>query len=625
MLLPPPSPSVRVAAILVFGFVPALASAAPLAPDAQNLEPALDGTDFVAVDVPRAAPAFTGGGSVLVHHAHAPLVLRYTDGRPELPLVSDLSTAELSAWLHVPYARFGMSAPIHMAVEGYDTTGARPLGDLRLDAVGLLPELGRFQAGVAVFGRLPTGDETSWLGAPAAVLGSGLRVGTDLGPLALGLTGGLRTAGGASIGTAANWKVQVDSGLGVGVDLTERVGLASELVAALQPAGVDGDRLRLESLGSVRVRTDRGLQVRVGGGAGLAGGPGEADWRVFAGLTWSPGGDPEASAHSPADLDGDGIANAADQCVDQPEDRNGVRDDDGCPDGGLTITRLDIVDRRGRLLTDAHIELVEGSETGAWRVADGSWVRALAPGSFVMRVQAPGHATRTVSVDVPESADEHARRVALDRHASTGTVRLSITDPSGRAVPASVQVRGPDGAHEGSAPSGTWDAALPVGAWSVRISAPGFNTVDRAVTLEEGGTVDLSVVLSDARVRIEGGRIVLTDRIYFETGSAVIKRQSFPLLEEIAGTLILHPEITRVSVRGHTDDVGEESANLDLSLERAQAVVRFLVASDVDADRLQAMGFGEAQPLIEATSPDARAANRRVEFHITQRTDAPTR
>ena len=77
-----------------------------------------------------------------------------------------------------------------------------------------------------------------------------------------------------------------------------------------------------------------------------------------------------------------------------------------------------------------------------------------------------------------------------------------------------------------------------------------------------------------------------------------------------------HPEIKSVSVEGHTDDRGAAAMNKRLSAARAAAVVKWLVAHGVKADRLSSQGFGFERPLVPNDSDEGRTKNRRVEFHI---------
>ena len=104
--------------------------------------------------------------------------------------------------------------------------------------------------------------------------------------------------------------------------------------------------------------------------------------------------------------------------------------------------------------------------------------------------------------------------------------------------------------------------------------------------------------------------------MYFETGSAELLVRSHSLLDEVALIILDHPEIIHVEVQGHTDSVGRAANNLALSRARAQAVQSYLVSAGVSGQRLSAAGKGETEPLIAEESDEARAKNRRVEFHV---------
>ncbi|MBX3183514.1 MAG: OmpA family protein [Polyangiaceae bacterium] len=121
-------------------------------------------------------------------------------------------------------------------------------------------------------------------------------------------------------------------------------------------------------------------------------------------------------------------------------------------------------------------------------------------------------------------------------------------------------------------------------------------------------------------VRVEGKQIVILEQVRFATGSHVILPESFPLLKQVADVLQGHPDIARVAVDGHTDNVGQLNKNLTLSRQRAAAVLRHLVEQGVDERRLEARGFGPRRPIEPNTTAEGRAKNRRVEFQILKRT-----
>jgi len=72
----------------------------------------------------------------------------------------------------------------------------------------------------------------------------------------------------------------------------------------------------------------------------------------------------------------------------------------------------------------------------------------------------------------------------------------------------------------------------------------------------------------------------------------------------------------RVRIEGHTDSVGPEAYNMKLSLQRAEAVMKYLVSQGVDADRMEVLGKGEDYPVASNDTDEGRAHNRRIEFII---------
>jgi chemotaxis protein MotB len=121
---------------------------------------------------------------------------------------------------------------------------------------------------------------------------------------------------------------------------------------------------------------------------------------------------------------------------------------------------------------------------------------------------------------------------------------------------------------------------------------------------------------------------LLTDKLLFDSGSAVPNPASGPLLREVGGALASDTAKHPVQVKGFTDDVPIRSAqfptNWELSGARASAVVRTLITDHVSAERLTASGRGQLDPITENDTPDGRALNRRVEILLPrQATDGP--
>jgi outer membrane protein OmpA-like peptidoglycan-associated protein len=109
--------------------------------------------------------------------------------------------------------------------------------------------------------------------------------------------------------------------------------------------------------------------------------------------------------------------------------------------------------------------------------------------------------------------------------------------------------------------------------------------------------------------------LVARDPIRFESGSTTIVAASLATLDELAALLAATPD-TSVEVAGHTDADGDEAENQALSTQRAQAVVDALVQRGVAAERLGAVGFGEAFPIASNDTQEGKDRNRRIELNV---------
>jgi outer membrane protein OmpA-like peptidoglycan-associated protein len=103
--------------------------------------------------------------------------------------------------------------------------------------------------------------------------------------------------------------------------------------------------------------------------------------------------------------------------------------------------------------------------------------------------------------------------------------------------------------------------------------------------------------------------------VNFSTGSAKLTATDRLVLDSAIAYLKARPT-SSAEVRGHTDDVGNDQANLRLSQSRAESVREYLVAGGIEASRLTALGLGETEHIAANTSPEGRLQNRRVTLRI---------
>lgn len=102
-------------------------------------------------------------------------------------------------------------------------------------------------------------------------------------------------------------------------------------------------------------------------------------------------------------------------------------------------------------------------------------------------------------------------------------------------------------------------------------------------------------------------------QVQFETGSAVIRAESYAVLDDILKSAVV-AEGLKLGVYGHTDNVGNDEANVKLSNERAASVVAYLQGKGLSAARLESKGYGASRPESSNATAEGRAKNRRVQI-----------
>ncbi len=312
-----------------------------------------------------------------------------------------------------------------------------------------------------------------------------------------------------------------------------------------------------EVLLGVRALLGRALSVSVGGGTAVLGGIGAPDYRIYAGVQAAPSFDPENR-----DTDGDNIVDGDDKCPKDAEDEDLFQDRDGCPERDNDADgREDTVDK---------------------------------------------------CPDDPEDDDGYMDNDGCPEpdNDKDGVVDASDTCPDKAETVNSFNDE--DGCPD-EAPSTDSDGD----GFEDDIDRCPYDAEDLNQFEDEDGCPDDR--LKNARVVVTQGSIKINDVIYFNTAKATIQDRSFDLLNELAGVIVEHPEIKKLRVEGHTDNVGDDAGNFRLSQARAEAVMAYLKTHGVEGSRLDAAGFGEMRPISANDNEDGRSQNRRVEFIIVDR------
>lgn len=110
---------------------------------------------------------------------------------------------------------------------------------------------------------------------------------------------------------------------------------------------------------------------------------------------------------------------------------------------------------------------------------------------------------------------------------------------------------------------------------------------------------------------------IVLENIFFKTGSADLEKSSFIELDRLY-SMLTQNALLKIKINGHTDNVGKEGANMELSTARAKAVYDFLIQKGIPAGRLSYQGYGEKRPIADNNTAVGRKKNRRTEFEVIQ-------
>ncbi len=279
------------------------------------------------------------------------------------------------------------------------------------------------------------------------------------------------------------------------------------------------------------------------------------------------------------DRDGDGIGDDVDQCIDEPEDKDGFQDENGCPDPDNDAdTVLDVDDKCPNEPGDPKNA---GCPDGD---ADGDGILDSKDKCPKDPEDKDGFEDDDGCPDVDNDRDTvlDATDACPNEPGPVSNNGCPARDRDGDTINDDVD-QCPD--VPGKPPTGCPDKVL-------------VTVTDKAIEIKQ--------------------------QINFETNKAKIKGAiSFEILDQVAAALKSNPTL-KIMIEGHTDDVGPAERNLKLSDARANAVRQALIEREVDAARLEAVGYGESRPIASNKTKKGRASNRRVEFNIVKpATDTP--
>ena len=391
-----------------------------------------------------------------------------------------------------------------------------------------------------------------------------------------------------SVGSVFTYNDLITFGFGASFRIARTLDLVLEYYGTkiAQEIGTDGT-LSMEALGGFKYFVAGNSYLYFGAGAGIPKtGFQASDIRALLGFMYEP---------AVEDRDGDGIRDDRDGCPDDPEDKDGFEDNDGCPDldnDGDGI--LDVDDKCPLVKEDYDGDRDEdGCPEGREGDRDGDGI--------------PDDVDDCP--DEPEDFDGFQDEDGCPDPDNDGDGILDEQDLCPNDPEDVDGFQDEDGCPD---PDNDGDRIL-----DVDDACPNDPETYNGHE-DEDGCPDKGLVI------VEDTEITILEKIYFETDSAIIKPRSYALLDAVAATLNGNPQITLVEIQGHADERGSDKYNIKLTRARAASVMNALIERGVLKDRLRSAGYGERCPVDPKHNPAAWEKNRRVEFKIIETDAGPT-
>ncbi len=378
-----------------------------------------------------------------------------------------------------------------------------------------------------------------------------------------------------------NTGTELPVGVGLAYALTpQKFDIVGEVYGAVPLGG--SNYFPLEAIGGIKVYLARNSFLTLGGGTGIMPGQvGSPKARAFIGIVFEP---------NIGDRDGDGLKDDVDDCPDSPEDFDQFEDEDGCPEPDNDKDGILDEDDKCPLNPEDKddFEDEDGCPEGNKNDRDGD-------GLLDDVDQCP---------DDPEDFDKFKDEDGCPDPDNDDDGILDVDDLCPNDPEDKDDFEDEDGCPD---PDNDKDKIL-----DVDDKCPNEPETKNGFEDEDGCPDRGRVVVTDTKIEI-------LDKVYFEYNKAVIKSESFPILDAVAATLEGNPDIQLIEIQGHTDERGNDAYNLSLSDKRAKSVVKYLADKGIAADRLEGQGYGETQPIERKSTEQAYAKNRRVEFLILKR------
>lgn len=144
----------------------------------------------------------------------------------------------------------------------------------------------------------------------------------------------------------------------------------------------------------------------------------------------------------------------------------------------------------------------------------------------------------------------------------------------------------------------------------------GYYYIDNVILIKLPPLLPQPIKKNDLTLKgFKKGEVIALEEIYFDVDQVELHPRSLMELDKLFSVLIKYPDM-KIKVTGHTDNSGSSEYNMELSLRRAEEVIKYLKSKGVNNNRLFSEGKGDSDPLLSNRDYKGRSKNRRVEFEV---------
>jgi OOP family OmpA-OmpF porin len=173
------------------------------------------------------------------------------------------------------------------------------------------------------------------------------------------------------------------------------------------------------------------------------------------------------------------------------------------------------------------------------------------------------------------------------------------------------------GIAESNLPEGAYSIVLPAGEkYAFFAETEGYYSITEFIDLKDAA--EYREIERDIAMKpVKKDEIIRLNNIFFDFGEYELLEDSFSELKRLIRLMNQNPEM-KIRINGHTDNIGSRRSNLELSRQRANAVMDYLTGNGISGERIKTKGFGFDKPVADNSTEEGRGKNRRVEFEIVE-------